>query len=283
MPELPEVETIRRQLEGELIGRRIDGSWAFPHPKFDEAHAAVGGTFTGLHRRGKYLIAALRGIAGHRAADSASANDPDVELIVHLGMTGRLSVVDAAPTSDSAHLRASWTLDDGRALHFVDVRRFGRIAVVDAGDYRALATLDHIGPEPFDDAFDPEGLRRAVNGSRRAIKTQLLAQRVVAGVGNIYADESLWLAGVHPASRRLTRAGAERLRDAVRTVLQAGIDHGGTTLRDYRDARGATGTNQHRLACYGRSGEPCRRCRTELRSTVIDARTTTFCPVCQRR
>ena len=288
VPELPEVETIRRQLEGELIGRRIDDAWAFPHPKFDQAHDAVGGRFTALRRRGKYLIAGLSGVNDRRAAEPTAPDDEggepaDVELVVHLGMTGRLGVVEAAPPEDAAHRRASWTLDDGRVLQFVDVRRFGRIAVVDAGDHESLATLHRIGPEPFDDDFDPEALRRAVNASRRAVKTQLLAQRVVAGVGNIYADEALWLAGVHPASRRLTRAGAIRLRDAVRAVLQAGIDHGGTTLRDYRDARGETGSNQHQLACYGRSGSPCGRCGTTLRRTVIDARTTTFCPVCQRR
>ena len=283
MPELPEVETIRRQLEGELVGRHIDDAWAFPHAKFDQAHDAVGGTFTRLGRRGKYLIATLSGVAGRGEPDPTTPAGAGVELVVHLGMTGRLAVVEVTSLEDTPHLRASWTLDDGRVLQFVDVRRFGRIAVVDAGDHRSLATLDRIGPEPFDDAFDAERLRRTVNASRRAVKTQLLAQRVVAGVGNIYADEALWLAGVHPASRRLTRADAERLRDAVREVLQAGIDHGGTTLRDYRDARGGTGTNQHRLACYGRFGEPCPRCGTELRRTVIDARTTTFCPVCQRR
>ena len=229
---------------------------------------------------------------------------------MHLGMTGRLSVTDpatvgavalratgpsAAPggstwvrsthatAPDGPHLRARWTLDDGRALLFHDVRRFGRIAVVPAGEHGSLPTLAALGPEPFEDAFSPEHLRTQVNRSARAVKTQLLSQRLVAGVGNIYADEALWRAGVHPGSRRITRAAAQRLRDAVRSVLLEGIDHGGTTLRNYRDAEGGEGTNQRYLDCYGRGGEPCSRCSTILRRTVIDARATVHCPECQRR
>ncbi len=166
---------------------------------------------------------------------------------------------------------------------FDDVRRFGRIAVVPAGAHRSLPTLAALGPEPFDDAFSPEELRAQVNRSERAVKTQLLSQRLVAGVGNIYADEALWRAGVHPRSRRITRAAAQRLRDAIRAVLHEGIEHGGTTLRNYRDAEGGEGTNQRYLDCYGRAGEPCSRCSTILRRTVIDARATVHCPECQRR
>src|SRR5690606_3783626 len=131
-----------------------------------------------------------------------------------------------------------------------------------------------IGPEPFDDDFDPEQLRRAVNRSRRAVKTQLLSQRIVAGVGNIYADEALWRAGVSPRSHHLTRAQSQRLRDAVRDVLSEAVAHRGTTLRDYRDATGSRGENQFHLDCYGRAGEPCLRCGRPLRRTVIDARST---------
>ena len=115
------------------------------------------------------------------------------------------------------------------------------------------------------------------------MKTLLLSQRPVAGVGNIYADEALWRSGVHPKARRLTRAQADRLAAAVREVLAEGVDHGGTTLRDYRDADGAEGENQHYLDCYGRGGEPCHRCAATLQHTVVDARGTTFCPACQRR
>ena len=295
MPELPEVETIRRQLDPQLRGVGIVDAWAFPSGKFTPALEAVGTTVTTVGRRGKYLLVGL---------DRDGAAE---ELVIHLGMTGRLSVAGGQPDPDrvsaadqgatsqwarsamtdgpptTSHLRARWTLDDGRSLLFDDVRRFGRIAVVPFGQHASLPTLAALGPEPFDEAFTPDHLRDAVNRSERALKTQLLSQRVVAGVGNIYADEALWRAGVHPASRRITRAAAVRLRDAVREVLRAGIEHGGTTLRNYRDADGGEGSNQRYLDCYGHGGEPCVRCGTELRRTVIDARATVFCPTCQRR
>ncbi|MHB1138829.1 MAG: bifunctional DNA-formamidopyrimidine glycosylase/DNA-(apurinic or apyrimidinic site) lyase [Microthrixaceae bacterium] len=272
MPELPEVETIRRQLDPVLRDVVLVEAWAFPSAKFHDAPLAVGSRLAGVRRRGKYLLVDL---APTRRGDDAR------ELIVHLGMTGRLAVDGDGDAP--RHLRAWWRLDDGRTLWFDDVRRFGRIAVVDRGVHTSLPTLAALGPEPFDEAFTPELLRTRVNASRRALKTQLLSQRVVAGVGNIYADEALWLAGVHPASRHLTRAQALALRDAVRLVLDHGITHGGTTLRNYRDAEGGSGSHQRHLECYGRAGEPCGRCGSELRRSVIDARSTTHCPTCQRR
>jgi formamidopyrimidine-DNA glycosylase len=314
VPELPEVETIRRQLEPLLVGATVCDAWAFPSGKFTPALEASGATIVSVERRGKYLLMGLdRGgpatapqVGGDTGGPSATE-----QLIVHLGMTGRLSVtppeghpdpvvtdpsaagvatsswaesvVSDGPGPSEAHLRARWALDDGRTLRFHDVRRFGRIAVVPAGEHASLPTLAALGPEPFDDAFSPQRLRDMVNASRRAVKTQLLSQRVVAGVGNIYADEALWRARVHPASRRLTRDEAQRLRHAVRDVLAAGITHGGTTLRDYRDVSGEEGTNQRHLDCYGRAGEPCVRCGDVLRRSVVDARATVHCPTCQRR
>ena len=278
MPELPEVETIRRQLAPRLTGRTVTEAWAFPSAKFDQAPGATGATVTDVRRRGKYLLLDLR---------PAVASIGPSELVVHLGMTGRLAVArardDGPPAAAHPHLRAWWALDDGRVLTFHDTRRFGRIAVVPAGRYESLPTLAALGPEPDDERFTAEHLRTAVNAGRRRIKTALLSQRPVAGVGNIYADEALWRAGVDPRARRLTRAGAARLRDAIRDVLAEGIDHGGTTLRDYVDADGSTGTNQHRLECYGRAGQDCHRCGTTLRGAVLDARSTTWCPSCQPR
>jgi len=202
-------------------------------------------------------------------------------------MTGRLGVHERGigdPDNSKPfdqHLRAQWSLEDGRTLWFVDVRRFGRLAVVQRGDYRSLRTLNELGPEPWDPAFTGESLRTYTNQRRRAIKTLLLSQRPVAGVGNIYADEALWRAGIRPSARRLTKAGAQRLCTAIQEVLEEGIANGGTTLRDYRDAEGGTGDHQHHLDCYGRSGQLCNRCGTVMRRVVIDARSTTFCPVCQ--
>jgi formamidopyrimidine-DNA glycosylase len=282
MPELPEVETVRRQLEPWLLGAVVTEGWSFPSPKFTDAPAATGARITAVGRRGKYLLIGLDG----------PADQPARELVVHLGMTGRVSVRPASPAlggamaatgPDDAYLRARWHLADGRSLDFHDVRRFGRIAVVPAGEYGRLPTLAELGPEPWDPEFDGTSLRTYVHARRRFVKTLLLSQRPVAGVGNIYADEALWRAEVHPQARRLTRAQADRLAEAVREVLTEGVANGGTTLRDYRDAEGAEGENQHHLDCYGRGGEPCNRCGAELRATVVDARGTTFCPVCQRR
>lgn len=266
MPELPEVETIRRQLDPLLVDRSIVASEAHPSEKFHEAPHALGATIERVGRRGKYLMIDL---------------DDDRELIVHLGMTGQLSVQSEAQFDD--YTRAWWRLDDGSTLVFRDVRRFGRIRVVEAGDHATIATLHHLGPEPFDPAFTPQQLHAALSKSNRRIKTQLLSQRPVAGLGNIYADEALWRARVYPAARTITKPAAARLHTAIGEVLRAGIDNGGTTLRDYRNAEGDEGSNQHHLDCYGRGGEPCTRCGTELRSRVWDARTTTWCPSCQPR
>lgn len=266
MPELPEVETIRRQLEPRLTERTIVGAWAHPSAKFAEAPHAVGATIEGVRRRGKYLIVDL---------------DDGHEIVVHLGMTGQLSVV--GDRERDPYVRATWDLDDGWLLRYRDVRRFGRIRVVPAGEYSSIATLHAIGPEPFDPEFTGLRLHEALTRSSRRIKTQLLSQRPVAGVGNIYADEALWAARVHPAARTISRPAAQRLRDAIVEALGVGIDNGGTTLRDYRNADGGEGSNQFHLRCYGRAGEPCERCGTELRSSVWDARTTTWCPTCQRR
>jgi formamidopyrimidine-DNA glycosylase len=272
VPELPEVETIRAQLDPLLRGSVVIDGWAFPSAKFADAPLAVGARLGGVRRRGKYLLVDLD--------DGADAR----ELVLHLGMTGRLSVRDAADAAEPGpHLRARWQLEDGRTFLFDDIRRFGRIAVVDAGDHAALPTLAALGPEPFDEAFTPERLRTMVNRSSRAVKTQLLSQRVVAGVGNIYADEALWRAQVHPGARRITRAQAERLRDAVVQVLTEAVANGGTTLRDYRNVRGTYGSNQHNLDCYGQAGLPCVRCGEPLHRVVVDARSTTYCRSCQRR
>jgi formamidopyrimidine-DNA glycosylase len=163
------------------------------------------------------------------------------------------------------------------------MRRFGRIRVVPAGDYRGIPALAQAGPEPFDPDLDGRRFWLALNASRRRLKTQLLSQRPIAGVGNIYADEALWLAEINPNITRISLARATRLLEALQTVLSQGIDNGGTTLRDYRNLDGGSGTNQVTLAAYGRAGKPCLRCGSSLHSAVLDARTTTWCPVCQRR
>ncbi len=266
MPELPEVETIRRQLEPRLVGRTVVDAWAFAAANFAEATAAIGATAESLTRRGKYLITRL---------------DDDRELIVHLGMTGRVWLARGELPHDP-HVRARWRLDDGTTLGLSDVRRFGRVAVVPAGCYETLPTLRSLGPEPFDPAFTPAVLRHALNRSSARVKTQLLGQRAVAGVGNIYADEALWLARIDPGARAVSPPQAVRLHAALLEALDAGIVNGGTTFRDYRAADGNKGRNQHSLRCYGRAGLPCLRCGRPLQRQLIDGRGTTWCPHCQR-
>jgi formamidopyrimidine-DNA glycosylase len=297
MPELPEVETIRRQLEPLVVGRRLTSAWAFPHPKFSAALEVEGATITGTARRGKYLLLSL---------------DDGRELVVHLGMTGSLRVRPAGDSGD-AYVRAWWGLDGparaavgagsqaraavgagsqaraavgagdasraGQALEYRDVRRFGRLAVAEDGQY--AGTLAVQGPDALDRRLTAEEFWRALKRSRRAIKTQLLSQRPIAGVGNIYADEALWWARINPARRTVTRAQAAALLDALREVLAGSLYHGGTTLTTYRNVEGRPGRNQQRLDVYGQAGLPCPRCGTELRSRVLDGRTTTWCPTCQ--
>lgn len=262
MPELPEVETIRLQLAPLVQGRTITDAWAARSPKFSQATAAVGATFGPVRRRGKYL---LFDISGGR------------ELVIHLGMTGSLG----PGGEDRSHVRAWWRLDDSSTVSFRDIRMFGRIGVISAGDYGAYPTLAALGPEPFDATFTPDSLYEAVNHSMMRVKTQLLQQRVVAGLGNIYTDEALWAAGINPWRRRITRRQADRLHAAVKEALGAGLAHGGTTLRDYRDAGGGEGEHQHHLRCYGRAGLPCEACGRPLIRRVIDGRSSTYCPVCQ--
>jgi len=264
VPELPEVETIRRELAPLVVGRHVVTAGSHPSSKFAPVRDLPGATIAAVDRRGKYLLFGL---------------DRDRQMVVHLGMTG---VLRSGRTEDP-YVRAWWTFGDGTTIEYRDVRRFGRIAVVPDGDHRSLPTLHRLGPEPLSAQFTPDGLWREMRSSSLRVKTQLLNQRVVAGVGNIYADEALWRAGIDPASRRLTRRQAELLHEAICVVLSAGIANGGTTLRDYRTVMGAAGRNQLHLSCYGRAGQPCRRCRTELERRILDGRGTTWCRHCQGR
>lgn len=264
MPELPEVETIRVQLDPLISGATVREAWSHPSAKFTAARDVTGATISSTSRRGKYLLLEL--------ADGR-------DLVVHLGMTGQLHLGDELV--DDQYVRAWWNLDDGRRLVFRDVRRFGRLAVIQRGDHRSIPTLYAMGPEPFDLDFDGRALWERLRTSKQHIKTQLLSQRPVAGVGNIYADEALFLAGINPVVRKISTARAELLLEAIRQVLEEGLVRGGTTLRDYRSLEGV-GSNQFHLRCYGRAGQPCIQCSTELRGRVIDARSTTWCPNCQR-
>ena len=274
MPELPEVETIRRQIDRRLLDREVLEAGSHSSAKFTPATGVIGARTRGAGRRGKFLLLPI---------------DDERELVVHLGMSGALHFEGPEADLDQPYLRAWWRLGPGpgnpetEILLFVDVRRFGRIRVVPKGDYGTIPTLANAGPEPFDPDFDGEQFWERLRQSKRKLKTQLLSQRPIAGVGNIYADEALWHARINPNITRLGQDRATELLAALRDVLQQGIDNGGTTLRDYRNVDGGEGSNQRTLVAYGRGGLPCLRCGTELRSAVLDARTTTWCPDCQRR
>jgi formamidopyrimidine-DNA glycosylase len=273
VPELPEVETVVRDLRPQLVGRMLtrlrvgDRSLRVPWQRRWRSQL-VGRRVVAVQRRAKWIVLEL--------------NDSR-RLLVHLGMTGQLTVVAAdAPTPDHLHFVAD--LDEGAfQLRFRDVRRFGSIQLFpdDAAVRKHFETIG-LGPEPFD--LEPEAWRRALAGTRRCVKATLLDQTIAAGVGNIYADESLHEAQIHPARLAcdLTPAEAERLRLAVVTVLQRAIDRRGATIRDYVGGSGLMGGYQDEFRVYGREGEPCPRCRQVVRKTRLAGRASHFCPNCQR-
>jgi formamidopyrimidine-DNA glycosylase len=274
MPELPEVESVRRQLQPRLAGRAIRAVRAAPQRRFLDVGAAAGGRIVGVGRRGKYLVVPLE----------RPGRGP-VDLVMHLGMTGsfrfRGDLWDQRPWQGDAYVRATFELDDG-TLDFRDVRRFGRLAIVPAGAYGAIPTLAVLGPEPLGPDFTPASLQAGLAATRAPVKPFLLSQRPVAGVGNIYADEALWRARIHPRSRAVGPVRARRLWGAIRDVLAEAIEREGTTFRDYQMVNGESGRNAPFLAVYGRSGLPCQRCGALLRRTVIGGRGTTFCGRCQK-
>ncbi|MGI8573921.1 MAG: bifunctional DNA-formamidopyrimidine glycosylase/DNA-(apurinic or apyrimidinic site) lyase [Egibacteraceae bacterium] len=271
MPELPEVESVLRQLRPSLVGRRIERVAFTPQERFADLERAEGSVVTGLRRRGKYLLAELTP-DGHPA---------DRELVMHLGMTGAFRFHGPDWRGD-AYVRARFTLDDG-VLDFRDVRRFGRLVVVAAGDYAGIPTLRQLGPEPLSDGFTAAGFAGALARTRMPMKPFLLTQRPVAGVGNIYADEALWRARISPRSRRVGPERAARLRAAIRDVLTEAIEREGTTFRDYQMVNGESGRNADFLVAYGQEGRPCPRCATPLRKITLGGRGTTYCPSCQAR
>jgi formamidopyrimidine-DNA glycosylase len=285
MPELPEVETIARGVDAHVRGDRIEKTWFSRHsqpfktPPGQQAKGLVSRSILAVHRTGKHIVCELGPAHGNsRARSTNPLSRAAAQWIVHLGMTGRLLVTDAdASVEPHTHVRLS--LHSGRELRFVDARRFGRL------EFRDLARSHEFvapGAEPL--AIGADDFATLFRGRKLAIKAALLNQSLLAGVGNIYADESLFHAGIRPRTRagRLTRAQLERLRRALREVLENAIRLGGSSVSDYVDANGTKGFFQWEHCVYQRTGEPCRRCGTPIGRVVIAGRSTHFCPKCQR-
>ena len=277
MPELPEVETVRGQLAPHMTGRRIvqasvlDPRWCAPAESGETEDAIAGRVIESVDRRGKYLALAL---------------EDEVFLVMHLRMTGNVLLVDAhQDTPGRSHLRVRLILDDDRRALFVDQRRFGT-GVVLLGEAALLEYFDsRLGVEPLSPDFTPEALRALAVGRRAPVKAFLLSQERIAGVGNIYADEALFRARLHPLRPvgTLRRPQLAALRDAVVESLQAGIDARGATIDDFRHADGASGSFQHEFLVHRREGEPCPRCGAIIKKIRAAGRGTYFCPQCQRK
>jgi formamidopyrimidine-DNA glycosylase len=281
MPELPEVETIVRDLRSVLVGRRISSlalhrADILRFPTYEVFMSSLPGRrITAIDRRGKFIFCRLADV-------QHNGHEPD-ELIFHLGMTGHLLVCDPnAATARHTHLRA--LLDNDRELRFDDIRRFGRILMGPRAALEKAGMLPRLGVEPLSAGFDAARLDRLFRTTTRTLKATLLDQRSVAGLGNIYVDEACHAAGVRPTRRahRLTRAERAALLAAIPAVLEKAIRNRGTTFDDYRDVWNSKGRNGEALQVYGRAGRPCLSCGTVLRSTVVAGRTTVYCASCQR-
>jgi len=273
VPELPEVETIKNTLLPKLVGRRIMGATVhlprlIKRPAAQEFVSLLGGKeVLDLSRRGKYLLLHL---------------SEGYCLVFHLRMTGRLLYLPAAAPVDK-HTHLIIHLDNGEQLRFHDLRTFGTIYLVREGELDQIRGLACLGPEPLGPQFTPAYLKEVLAGRRTTIKGALLNQELLAGLGNIYVDESLFRAGIHPARQAAPLTGEEvaRLHRAIGEVLKEGIRYRGTSVRDYVDGEGKAGGFQKRLAVYGRGGQPCVKCGATLEKVRLAGRGSVYCPCCQ--
>jgi formamidopyrimidine-DNA glycosylase len=286
MPELPEVETIARGVDARVRGDRIveirfsRHSQPFKTPPARQAKGLQGRAILAVHRTGKHIVCELGPAPAGRIVDAPplkQKDETDAQWIVHLGMTGRLLVTfPEAPVA--AHTHARLTLNSGRELRFVDPRRFGRLEFRDLDRTEGFASP---GAEPL--TIEAKEFAALFHARKLAIKAALLNQTLLSGVGNIYADESLFHAGIRPRRRagRLTASELEKLRKALRDVLQHAIRLGGSSVSDYVDAEGVRGFFQLEHCVYQRAGEPCRRCGGLIRRVLVAGRSTHYCANCQ--
>jgi formamidopyrimidine-DNA glycosylase len=295
MPELPEVETVRRQLEPEVVGKTIteaevlDERWTRPELPRRVEQALAGRAIESVRRRGKYLVVGLddrSALVMHlRMTGNLLIREPEADALADLMHTDRLGgprLYETPP--DARHLRARLALDDGSELWFTDPRRFGHAVVLGEDELDAYFA-SRLGVEPLGGDLTPAALLELAEGRRAPLKSFLLDQSGVAGIGNIYADEALFRARLHPlspaGSMRLEHA--EDLRDGIVDALEAGLALGGSSIDDYRDARGEKGSMQDEFLVHTREGEPCVRCGEIVRRVVVAGRSTYFCLGCQVR
>src|SRR6266542_3247600 len=275
MPELPEVETIRRRLEPVLVGRGFDhveihdARLTRPEDPAEVAAELTGERVAAVERRGKFLV--VRFESGR-------------VLLIHLRMTGNVLHAPAGVDGDDPHRRAVVNLDDGSDVVYRDVRRFGTWLLVEPGGLDPHLA-GRLGGEPLERTFTARTLAARLATRRAPVKSALLDQRTLAGLGNIYVDEALWRARIHPLvpARELDPPQLRALRRAIKDALDAGIRRQGATLRDYRQPDGRAGSMQKEFKVYGRLGEPCDRCGTPIEKTRVAGRGTWYCPACQRR
>ena len=287
MPELPEVETIRRALASRVEGRRLerleilDARFGAPAPPVELEAAASGRCVSGLARRGKYLVWELEGDGG---PDAVEPPEP-LFLVIHLRMTGNLLLAAPGDPSEVPHLRVRFSLDSDDRVLFTDPRRFGTGVVLRGVAARERYFASRLGVEPLDPGFTAEALRSLAAGRRAPVKAFLLSQERIAGVGNIYADEALFRARIHPLRPvgSLRRPQLTALRDAVVESLEAGIDARGATIDDFRHPDGARGSFQYRFLVHRRAGEPCPECGREIVKLRVAQRGTYVCEGCQPR
>jgi formamidopyrimidine-DNA glycosylase len=273
VPELPEVESVRRQLEPVLVGRifehvRIDDARLVrPYEPAEVAAELEGERVAAVERRGKYLIVRF---------------ESERVLLIHLRMTGTLLHAANGALPDDPHRRAVVTLDDGSDIGYRDIRRFGTWLLLEPGEAEPYLQA-RVGDEPLEALFTTARLGERLAGRRTTLKAALLDQRTLAGIGNIYADEALWRARLNPMrpAAGLDRAELRRLHRGIRTALEQGLARQGSTLRDYRLPDGSGGSMQNEFRVYGRRDEPCDRCGTLIARTQVAGRTTWFCPTCQ--
>lgn len=273
MPELPEVQTVASELDARLVGRTIAGVevlWdrTVGHPAPAEFAAALPGhRVERVDRRAKYIMIELSG---------------DDALVAHLRMTGRITVEPAAAPRDP-HTRLVLALDGDDEARFADTRKFGRFYYVPAGAAMPLPSFAELGPEPLAEDFTPVLLAARVAARKGNVKAALLDQRLVAGLGNIYVDEALWRAHIHPrrTMQSLAPEEVEGLHEAIVHVLRRAIDSGGTTFSDYRTTWGREGGYQGELSVFRKTGAPCPRCGAPVERDVVAGRGTHYCPTCQ--